>query len=114
MNDIRKYISILEGFEPKIYTVGHTENYLKYLSNMENPKKLGPRESLEQEDGTFQPYLGGIAFRTIDDAIKWKDENNHPNYSPFILDGNWDTDVWYDSSSGHHRINKDLIILGPA
>jgi hypothetical protein len=97
-----------------IYTIGHTENYRKYLSEYESPKKLGPRENYEyyNENGKLiiEPYEGGIAFETPIDASLYILENNFP-YSVFSLDGNWNSDVKYDNENKFYRITKDLLII---
>ena len=96
-----------------IYTLGHKENYLKILKETPGAKKLGPRPEGNTVTENGEPYAGGIAFETVTDALRWREENNKLSWSPFELDGDW-SDVYWDEENKHFRINRDLVILGEA
>lgn len=81
----------------------------------EIPKKLVPREIFEylDQDGNLksEPYKGGIAFETILDAQAYAVIDNHPEWSVYALNGDWKTDVYFDTEDKIFRINKDLQLI---
>ncbi len=97
-----------------IYTVGFTESYTKGLkaATKANPlKKVGPYTDTQRG-----PYEGGIAFKTVSDAIAYLRVLGHEHdYSVYALKGCWAKDVYTartsDGLGPPFRINKDLLII---
>lgn len=92
----------------EIYTLGHTQNYRRAFEAQTPEKpmmKIGP---FEQEG---QPYFGGIAFRSAQEAVAWA-KANEKAWTPWKLSGNWETDTYKLENEDIYRINKDLLILG--
>lgn len=81
------------------------------LAKGETPMKIGPVKALPQMDGTYVPYGGGIAFRSVSAAVDWAREKGKADWVPFELDGVWPDDVVFVSSDGFHRIVRDLPIM---
>jgi hypothetical protein len=95
-----------------IYTLGHTESYLKYYNECKqnNSKflKLG-----KKEDYNGKPYSGGYAFKTFESAEKYLKDNNMIEYSVFGLNADWEKDTEHnlDESFNSLLYDSEIIIL---
>ncbi len=94
----------------EIYTLGNRSEYRKYLQENSDAKKLGPRPPKEGSSWGDGPYGGGIAFASSAAAMLWAKAQNK-SWVPFLLDGNWQEDVYWDNDSMHYRIKRDLKII---
>jgi len=84
-----------------IYTVGHTESYLKYFQEQEHPKKKG-------RDGS---YRGGSVWKTYQEAKCYAPVDS--GYSVFGVLADWDFDT-EESPEGDWQnliINAELVRL---
>lgn len=90
-----------------IYTVGHKESYLQYFTEQEKPIKLG---KCILEDG--EPYQGGIAFKTVEEAKEFLIKNNKLQWAVFGLKATWNKDV-YLCDQGFYALLADteLVLL---
>jgi len=75
-----------------IYTLGHTESYLEYynecLKNDSKFLKLGKKEMYEGK-----PYPGGYAFKTLNEALQYLENQKMYDYTVFGLLADWIKDT---------------------
>lgn len=86
-----------------IYTIGHTESYLKYHEELGDEfEKLGAQD----EEG----YTGGSVWQTIEGALG----SCGNQYSVWGVDADWDKDTYPanepDNSSMHYLVNTSKLI----
>lgn len=89
-----------------IYTVGHKESYeLGMLELGERFRKLGACEI------NGEPYEGGIAFLTKEEAFDYLKEHSLVDYDVYGLEANWETDTKQLPNETFHRlINSSRIV----
>jgi len=96
----------------EIYTLGSRKDYKEYLEKYgDEAKKIGPRPPKENSSWGNQPYGGGIAFASVPAALLWAKAQGKTSWVPFLLEGNWQEDVYWDHESVHYRIKRDLKII---
>jgi hypothetical protein len=93
-----------------IYTLGHTESYLEYynecLKNDSKFLKLGKKEMYEGK-----PYPGGYAFKTLNEALQYLEDNKMFDYSVFGLNADWDKDTEHNESKLYNNLLNDSEII---
>ncbi len=93
-----------------IYTVGHKANYLKAIAESEEGRiyKVGRTDDL---DG--QPYPGGCAFKSLEDAQRMLKENGHTSdWAIWGIDADWENDTAPNQGGGWwHDLLRDAWII---
>jgi hypothetical protein len=95
-----------------IFTIGHTENYLRAFQEAADEgtklKKIGRREKIE---GTF--YSGGSVWQTRDDAQMFLDERGMSEYSVWGVLADWDIETVPNVEKAYHDllVDSELVML---
>ena len=92
-----------------IYTIGHRESY---LANIARYGTIHKRGLFVGEDGKL--YLGGIVFRTREDAAQFIERHPDHGWAVFGLLADWDVDTaLYDIDEWHRLLHDAEIVVLP-
>lgn len=90
-----------------IYTIGHAETYRNTMSQITEPM-------LKVGKGIWQgqPYEGGYAFRTYEDAMRRIDEA-YPDwgFDVFGMEADWDTETEPSEEGWWHHLLVDAPVI---
>jgi hypothetical protein len=92
-----------------IYTVGHKANYLQAIADSDEGciQKVGKTDDLNG-----QPYPGGYALRTYEDAQRLLEEVGHvDDWAVFGLDADWEQDTEPSQDGWWHNLLRDAWII---
>jgi len=83
-----------------IYTIGHTESYLRYFAEQSTPQKKG----------RYDGYCGGSVWQTYDEA---KRHVFNIGFSVFGVMADWETETAPSKDGDWHDllVDADLVIL---
>jgi hypothetical protein len=100
-----------------IYTYGHIESYDLYIAETSTKYKLGYRKQYNYPNGTVGVYHGGGVWKTPQEAQNYIYSKppyieNTEDWSVYILDACWETDVYHIPGEPYSRLKEDRIILG--
>lgn len=93
-----------------IYTYGDRYVYDAPVENGKTLMKVGRREK-GADDG---PYLGGIVFKTGNQAEYYLNKNRKrlgDNYRTFGVEADWDADTYHIEGEPFHRLTRDARIV---
>ena len=89
-----------------IYTIGHRKSYLQSFRDYGEVTKIGRKADLHGE-----PYIGGYAFKTLDDANK-RIREAYPDrdFIAFGLEAKWDEDTTPSKDGWWHHLLVDSYV----